>query len=97
MKTTEQNLEEAQRDLEDNKLQIAKLVEIKYLFSIHPEYEIAELLHAKMCNWNHTDGCSWFYEKWGDLGYARNTYITRAKRVLAVIDRNTAKKVIEAM
>jgi hypothetical protein len=26
------------------------------------DYKLAELLHERFCNHNHTDGCSWFYE-----------------------------------
>lgn len=25
---------------------------------------IAEIIHEKLCLFNHTDGCGWFYEKW---------------------------------
>ena len=28
---------------------------------------IAELLHSITCRWNHTDGCSFYMDKWGDL------------------------------
>lgn len=29
-----------------------------------PEYKLAEKIHAKMCRWNHTDGCDWSYRSW---------------------------------
>ena len=27
-----------------------------------PESQLANELHARLCRWNHTDGCSWYYE-----------------------------------
>lgn len=40
--------------------------------------QLAIFLHSKLCNWNHTDGCSWFYEierdgtvNWAGYGHAK--------------------------
>lgn len=51
------------------------------------EKELATQLHDLMCNWNHTDGCSWFYAKDTDedwnRNYARVEYIKKARFVIA--------------
>ena len=36
--------------------------------------KIAEILHNGLCNTNHTDGCSWFYESWENPGWTRMRY-----------------------
>jgi hypothetical protein len=60
------------------------------------EFKLAELLHERLCRWNHTDGCSWFYEfadgrpNWS--GYARKDWLANAIEFLTA-----AEKVFEAM
>jgi glutamate synthase domain-containing protein 3 len=55
---------------------------------------LAELLHEKLCSWNHTDGCSWHYESWDDIGNARKRYLEKAENILKVSDYKTAEKII---
>jgi hypothetical protein len=44
--------------------------------------QLALELHELLCRWNHTDGCSWFYEKdW--VGYSHERYLEKARAVLA--------------
>ena len=62
-----------------------------------PKYKLAELIHSKMCSWNHTDGCSWFYESWENLGYSRTAYLEKAERILKVVNYETAALVIKNM
>lgn len=46
-----------------------------------PLHDLAITLHDMLCNWNHTDGCSWFYEKeWTD--YTHSKYLEKASRLL---------------
>ena len=50
-----------------------------------PIYLLAEQLHDRLCKFNHTDGCSWFYEvKGGEpnwTGWAHGKYLAHAQRV----------------
>ena len=62
---------------------------------------LADHMHTTYCTWNHTDGCSWLYErtKWnGSLdpidssfkkedwsGYAHREWYARAKEILEFI------------
>ena len=52
------------------------------------EHQLARYLHDMMCNFNHTDGCSWHYEinngvdDWS--AYAHSSYLTKANRLLSV-------------
>jgi hypothetical protein len=45
------------------------------------EREVAELLHSKMCKYNHTDACGWFYDKGDWTEYSRVCYLKRQKNV----------------
>ena len=74
--------------------QIDKLnVEKKRLQELSPEKRLAEALHSLQCNWNHTDGCGWFYETdWKDV-WAQNSsharYLEKARKVMnALPDMN---------
>ena len=52
----------------------------------NPEYQLAKELHGMQCHWNHTDGCSWFYEiknkvdDWS--GSAHGTYLKKAQSLI---------------
>ena len=35
---------------------------IKQLEKIPLNQKLAEVLHSKLCHWNHTDGCSWEFD-----------------------------------
>ena len=58
---------------------------------------IAEIIHERMCHWNHTDGCAWYYDTWEDekLRGSRQTYFEKAESILAVVSYETALKVVE--
>lgn len=51
-----------------------------------PDKQLATELHAMLCNWNHTDGCGWFYEfrdKKDDwTGNAHGTYLKKAQMLI---------------
>jgi hypothetical protein len=65
------------------------------------EQKLAVELHEALCNWNHTDGCGWFYEikpqstDWS--GYAHAEYLKRAKALVAefpAIDHDTLSAIV---
>lgn len=61
---------------------------------------LATFLHEELCHENHTDGCSWFYEKWNGLplGLARDYYVSMAQRMLAIgLSEDAIKKVVLAI
>jgi hypothetical protein len=59
--------------------------------------ELAELLHKRLCHWNHTDGCSWEYEDWSNLhgNSARCEFAKKAEKILKVTDLKTMKSVLK--
>ena len=59
------------------------------------DIQFAEDLHKKMCHWNHTDGCGWYYRKddWRDSTHVE--YLNKARKILEFTDYETAMKVIE--
>lgn len=69
----------AARKAEQAKLDATPLLEV--------EKELATQLHGLMCNWNHTDGCSWYYAKETDEDWNRNygrvEYIKKARFIIA--------------
>lgn len=86
----EKALAEKKRLLENKKKEIAER---------SPVYDIAISLHAIFCKWNHTDGCSWFYEineregktNWG--GYAHKEYLQKANKFLAAAEKENISNV----
>lgn len=50
-----------------------------------PIYLLAEQLHDRLCKFNHTDGCSWFYEVKGSepnwAAWAHDKYLAHAHRL----------------
>jgi hypothetical protein len=81
-------LEKQKKELE-RKLEEAK--------SLTPAQQLAEILHSKICHWNHTDGCGWHYESWINPGYSRKEYLEKAKGILEEVDFNAAIKVIKCI
>ncbi len=43
--------------------------------------QLAETIHTRMCNSNHVDQCSWYYETWANAGYSRENYLNRARKL----------------
>ena len=49
-------------------------------------YELAELMHTKLCHWDHTEGCAWYYRnkqmgKWTDSG-EHKIWLAKAKKLV---------------
>ena len=45
------------------------------------EQRLADVLHRKLCHWNHIDECGWQYETNWDHG-THNRYLLRARKIL---------------
>jgi len=67
--------------------------------SMSEEQRLAETIHSKMCHWNHTDGCGWFYDSWSDMhsNSSKIQYLNKAKAILQEVDLKTAELVIKNM
>ena len=76
-----------------DKADVLEAQQIKFE-SQDPTIKLAELIHAKMCRWNHTDGCGWHYETWDNVGYARSEYLKKAIRILDEVNFDIAAYVI---
>ena len=78
-------VEAAQRTLAtaQNELQQVEQAEAK----LTPEELLAIDLNGSLCNWNHTDGCSWLYEVKNNVhewnGYAHAKYLEAAQKLAA--------------
>jgi hypothetical protein len=82
------------KKLEDELAQ-AKKEQVEFN-ALTEEQRLAEIIHSKMCHWNHTDGCGWFYDKWSDNrhnGY-RVEYLNKAIAILKQVNFETAKLVV---
>jgi hypothetical protein len=53
-----------------------------------PDKALADTLHGMLCNYNHTDGCGWFYEykdkqpQWH--GHAHGEYLKKAQKFICI-------------
>ena len=59
------NINTLRSDIEKKKLELESLENLlikEKMRIITPAHELAIGLHDIMCKWNHTDGCSWYYE-----------------------------------
>lgn len=71
--------------------------EQKQFDSNTPEIKLATLLHQKLCHSNHIDYCGWDYESWGNMGYAKESYLAKAKAILSVVSYTHAILVINKL
>ncbi|MCL1696325.1 hypothetical protein [Lysinibacillus sp. BPa_S21] len=86
--------------LNEGKIEEDELVEFDSEFKkeikLTEEQELAELLHSKLCTWNHTDGCAWYYHTndWTERTHKR--YLAKANKLLETeVYIEDIKKVIE--
>lgn len=93
---------ELDMEIESARERIAELQSEKERRSELPEdKKLAEYLHSKQCQWDHTEGCSWFYEfddsevNWG--GYAHSRYLASAREALNSYDYSTVVGVLEVV
>ena len=71
--------------------ELAKLeAQLEQAESEPTDYQLARELHDLTCGWNHTDGCSWFYEpevgKDAWTGYAHSRYLGRARKLMVACE-----------
>lgn len=50
-------------------------------------YELAELMHARLCHWDHTEQCAWYYRnkqmtRWVD-SWEHKSWLKKAKNLVA--------------
>lgn len=69
-----QNLKYTKRELED-RLKNA------------PVLAFVDFIHNKFCKWNHTDGCGYDYENWGNPR-ERMSWVTKTKEIIDFINEN---------
>lgn len=97
MKTVKQRISEveaAERALARAKadLEVAKRAEL----AKEPAKQLAVYLHAKLCRWNHTDGCSWHYfEKNGQHDWSEHSHARYLQQAQSVISRLKALDISE--
>ena len=70
--------------LEQRKKLDAEIVNEKRMLALSPERQVAELLHKQFCNWNHADGCGWYYFSWESVCAERESWLSKARKLLAV-------------
>lgn len=74
------------------------LAEQERLLSLSDDRRLAEDLHSQQCNWNHTDGCGWFYEfdngnpKWN--GHAHARYLEKARNVMRMLPEMSVDEIL---
>lgn len=61
-----------------------------------PLQELAILLHDKLCRWNHTDGCGWYYQISNEnghdwCGYEHGRYLTKARNISKLCAKHDIK------
>ena len=89
LEKAEAKLKEAQEHF--NKAKLA----VRQFNGLPNEFKLAEAIHAIQCHWNHTDGCSWFYEDWDSKTGTRADYVKKAVAVLSEVDFTVAMKVLK--
>lgn len=78
-------LEDLLKKVEEQRKKIVKFN------NLPADKKVATFLHEKHCFHNHTDACSWGYEKdddWDRKGSAKNRYLLRARRLLDTVHRD---------
>lgn len=82
---TEAELTQAIAEAEE-KIRKAK-AELVELSTIPEDERLADSLHSMLCNWNHTDGCGWYYEtknKHADWnGYHHKHWLGKARKLMS--------------
>lgn len=80
--------------IKELKKELAELEKTVAAFdALDPEQKLAISLHETLCRWNHTDGCSWFYEMHpGNIdnwdGCAHTEYLLKAREIETFCHKN---------
>jgi hypothetical protein len=85
IKQIDEKIVEAEKAIEELKAKREALI------AERPETRLARELHSKLCAWNHTDGCGWFYEMKDGVddwrGDAHSRYLTKASTFIKMCER----------
>lgn len=87
-----------QRQADELKEQLAAVeAEIRRQDGLPEVERLAEHIHKKMCHFEHTEACGWYYEDndWTKWAHAR--YLEQAKKVLTVADYKQAVDLIDVL
>lgn len=83
---------------EDKRNQLKK----EYEAGLSEDQQLAIFMHEKLCHYNHTNACSFYYEvkegfihDWAMFQHAE--YLKKAQALLAVVDYETAVKAVIAI
>lgn len=97
-------LSEIERDIEKQRQHLAELETVKknMLEDVQTSSEAGQLaidLHKKLCNWDHTEGCSWYYEIRDGIhdwrGSEHSRWFSKAQTLLAAgHSRETVMQII---
>ena len=82
MNKTKSELEKELNDLEtqfiEDKKRLQKMINEFKSPHTKEEMDIATYLHEKLCTYNHTDGCDWYYDDGSWNRHSRTAYIKKA-------------------
>lgn len=67
------------------------------LSALTPERRLAEKLHERLCHWNHTDGCGWFYGSWSNPCDTRKRWAAKAQAALQITDEETILRILDVV
>ncbi len=84
------------KEIEIKKDELAALEKMKEL-SCSPSKQLATLLHKKLCRWNHTDGCAWFYEEDNWESFSHKEYLNMANKMLKIADFELCVKMVNIL
>lgn len=88
------------KEIEELETKLKILREEKKNFDLlRPNLKLAEIIHNSLCKSNHTDGCSWYYEKWDGFGKnpTRMLYLDRANKILEKVSYKDAVYIISIL
>jgi len=82
-----QSIKEIEQEIARHKREIEELECKLEKFRLEgPEHILARELHSMLCTWNHTDGCSWFYEAERGVDdwtrFAHGEYLGKATKLI---------------
>lgn len=67
--------------------------------ALTPAQNLAEIMHERLCHFNHTDGCDWYYrdplkpDTWNQGTHQR--YLDKAEAALQVADAGTITRIMQ--
>lgn len=96
-------MEQLKQEITEKQAQLERLEqEQRQIESSGPEYVLAVELHEKLCHWNHTDGCGWYYEIHNGIhdwtGSSHKRYLEKSIKMMAEgLDIDTVIKVVNLL